>query len=167
MHFAHFFVTCCATYFTLVYTYKPKKLRYNRIAEGEVPNTLGIAKDKTLSFATERKELGKEEMKKSSKYYRGIEKDMYLFFVGYDDMGAPSFSKFARRLGITLAELEGYRSRGKFDRAYIECSEIRRDYLIDSALTKRYDPSFVKFLLDNEESPAADMSELTVKVEVV
>ena len=120
-----------------------------------------------MSFATERKELGKEEMKKSSKYYRGIEKDMYLFFVGYDDTGAPSFSKFARRLGITLAELEGYRSRRKFDRAYIECGEIRRDYLIDSALTRRYDPSFVKFLLDNEETPASDTGEVTIRLEVV
>ena len=62
----------------------------------------------------------------------------------------PSFDRFARSQGLTLAELLRFRKRKEFDEAYLECSEIRRDYLIDSALTKRSDPSFVKFLLTFE-----------------
>ena len=106
-------------------------------------------------------------MKKKKGYYRGIEKDMYLFFVGYDEVGAPSFSKFARRIGLTLAELESFRQKKLFERAYNECSEIRRDYLKDSALTKRHDPSFVKYLLETEESPAGDTGDIKFTLEVV
>ncbi len=90
-------------------------------------------------------------MKKTKGYYRGIEKEMYLFFVNYDDVGAPSFSKFARRMGLTLAELQGFRKKRLFEKAYAECTEIRRDYLKDQALCKRHDPSFVKYLLETEE----------------
>ena len=75
---------------------------------------------------------------------------LYSFFTGYKDVGAPSFSKFARSIGVTLAELEGYRQIEKFNEAYAECSEIRRDYLIDNALTKRFDASTVKFILGAE-----------------
>ena len=53
---------------------------------------------------------------------------------------------------MTLADIENWRSKKKFDKAYCECNEIRRDYLIDAALTKRYDSSFVKFLLGEESS---------------
>ena len=68
-----------------------------------------------------------------------------------------------------LASLEKYRKYNEFDRAWRDCIEIRRDYLTDCALTRRYDPSFVKFLLDFEAE--AELSEkdegfaLTVKVE--
>ena len=92
---------------------------------------------------------------------------MYIYFISFDDVGAPSFSKFARRMGITLADLAEYRSHKLFDRAYIECSEIRRDYLKDRALTKRYDPSFVKYLLDTEELPSGDSNEINFRLEVV
>lgn len=105
-------------------------------------------------------------MKKNKGYYRGIEKDMYLFFAGYEEMGAPSFSKFARRVGITLAELESFRKKRLFNRAYAECSVIRRDYLKDTALTKKHDPSFVKYLLDNEESPG-DTGDVKFTLEIV
>ena len=105
-------------------------------------------------------------MKKNKGYYRGIEKDMYLFFIGYDEMGAPSFSKFARRIGLTLAELESFRKKKLFNKAYAECSEISRDYLKDTALTKRHDPSFVKYLLDTEESPG-DTGDIKFTLEVV
>lgn len=76
---------------------------------------------------------------------------MYTFFVSYNDSAsAPSFEKFARSIGATLADLESFRKKCEFDRAWRECSEIRRDYLIDSALTRRFDPSLVKFLLSSE-----------------
>ena len=88
---------------------------------------------------------------KRAKYKRDYPRMMYLYFAGYDEAhGAPSFSKFARRIGVTVAELEGFRRRGEFDAAWRECSEIRRDYLIDSALCKRHDASFTKFLFGEE-----------------
>ncbi|MBO7304213.1 MAG: hypothetical protein J6V09_03240 [Clostridia bacterium] len=89
-------------------------------------------------------------MKKKTKYKSDMPRLLYSFFISHSEGGAPSFQKFARSIGITLAELEGYRTRKEFDRAWRECNEIRRDYLIDAALTRRHDPSFVKFLLSSE-----------------
>ena len=90
-------------------------------------------------------------MKRKLKYESRLPRLLYSFFISYgDSAGAPSSSKFARRIGETLEELESFRKHPKFDAAYRECNEIRRDYLIDSALSKRHDPSFVKFLLNAE-----------------
>jgi len=94
---------------------------------------------------------------------------MYGFFLSYCDQGAPSFSKFARSIGATLSDIEGFREREEFSRAYAECSEIRRDYLIDNALTKKFDSSFTKFLLTlecGEEAEASSEDSLTLKLEV-
>lgn len=103
-------------------------------------------------------------MKKNS--LKGIEREMYLYFVNYDDMGAPSFAKFARLKGLTVYKLLSLRTRKKFNEAYTECMEIRRDYLIDKALTKKFDGSFVKYLLDSESTTEVE-EEINVKVEVV
>lgn len=98
---------------------------------------------------------------------------LYTYFISHNDTAsAPSFSKFARSIGATLSDIERFRAKEKFERAYRECSEIRKDYLIDSALTRRYDPSFVKFLLAAEfkmgekEEDKGDGS-LAVTVEVI
>ena len=88
--------------------------------------------------------------KKHSTYTNDLPRRLYTFFKDYDGVGMPSFSKFARSINVTLGDIERYRKHDKFDRAYRECSEIRRDYLIDNGLTKRYDSSFVKFLLNAE-----------------
>ena len=109
---------------------------------------------------------GVEGMKKA-RYKREYPRMMYLYFSGYDEAhGAPSFSKFARRIGVTVAELESFRKRREFDAAWRECSEIRRDYLIDSALSKRSDASFTKFLL-SEELQADTAPEFKLTLEVV
>ena len=85
-----------------------------------------------------------------SKYTNDLPRRIYTFFLNYDGPGAPSFSKFARSIGATLSDIERYRRHGEFERAYQECSEIRRDYLIDNGLVKRFDSSFTKFLLTSE-----------------
>ena len=85
------------------------------------------------------------------KYTPSLAREMYCFFRGYDDAGAPSFAKFAALVGVTCAELEKFRRHKEFDRAYRECCEIKRDYLIDRALSKRFDPTFVKFLISSED----------------
>ena len=97
---------------------------------------------------------------------------MYSFFVSYSGIGAPSFTKFGVSAGLTLADIERFRRYDEFERAYRECSEIRRDYLIDNALAKKNDASLTKFLLSaefgmGEEKPDEDASSLSVVLEVV
>ena len=97
---------------------------------------------------------------------------MYSFFISYNDAGLPSFLKFARSIGATSEDIEKFRKHREFERAYKECSEIRRDYLIDNALAKKNDASLTKFLLSaefgmGEENPGEDASSLSVTVEVV
>ena len=127
--------------------------------------------DPTETVSTEKiRPYGRKELSKmkKKKYTKDLPREMYKFFLEYSDsQGAPSFQKFAQRIGRTVEELESYRSHVKFERAYRECSEIRRDYLIDRALTRRFDPSFIKFLMsEGEESDACDNT-LSVTLEVV
>ena len=109
--------------------------------------------------------------RKSSKYKPELPKLLYTFFISYADAGAPSLSKFARSIGTTLEEIESFKKHREFERACRECSEIRRDYLIDSALARRHDPSFTKFILSSEygmkEKEQKDDGALEVKLEVV
>ena len=109
-------------------------------------------------------------MKKGRKYDKGLPLRMYTFFRSYSDVGAPSIAKFAWSIGATVAEVESFRKHKEFERAYRECSEIRRDYLIDNALGKRFDSSLTKFLLSVEYGMGEDTDTggtLDVKVEVV
>ena len=95
---------------------------------------------------------------------------MYTFFRSYSDVGAPSIAKFAGSIGATVAEVESFRQHSEFERAYRECSEIRRDYLIDNALCKRFDASLTKFLLSTEFRMGEDTDDgggLEVRVEVI
>ena len=112
-------------------------------------------------------------MKKNhSKYTNDLPRRLYTFFLSFDGVGAPSFSKFARSIGATLSDIERFRRHSEFERAYQECSEIRRDYLIDNGLVKRFDSSFTKFLLSTEysmgvSSDADDDKEIKVTLEVI
>lgn len=112
-------------------------------------------------------------MKKKVKYKSDLPRLLYLFFSTYNDTAsAPSFEKFARSIGATQKDLERFREHRQFDLAYRECNEIRRDYLIDAALTRRYDPSFVKFLLAaefgmGEKEKEKEDTGLTVTLEVL
>ena len=106
------------------------------------------------------------------KYTEDLPRKMYTYFISFNDFGAPSFSKFARSIGATLKTVEEFRSRREFQKAYEECSEIRRDYLIDNALAKRFDASVTKFLLASEygmdrEDLSEDEKNLTVSLEVI
>lgn len=102
------------------------------------------------------------------KYRTELPRLMYEYFSRFADVGAPSFDKFARSVGLTLEDVQSFREHGEFERAYRECSEIRRDYLIDNALGKRLDASLVKYLLDREYGDEAVCdSELRVMLEVV
>ena len=108
--------------------------------------------------------------KKGRKYTNDLPLRMYTFFRSYSDVGAPSIAKFAGSIGATVADVESFRRHREFERAYRECSEIRRDYLIDNALCKRFDSSLTKFLLSTEfgmEEEADDGGRLEVKVEVI
>ena len=89
--------------------------------------------------------------RKKSKYQDELCHKMYLYFLNYNDRGLPSFTKFAISMGLTTKDIEGFRRHRRFESAYRECREIRRDYLIDRALDKRFDGSFVKFLMSCED----------------
>lgn len=104
--------------------------------------------------------------KKKLRYSPTLPSKMYLFFLSYGEEGAPSFQKFAKSIGATVEDVERFREHKSFERAYRECCEIRRDYLIDRALTKRFDPSFVKFLLTCDLDTDGENDELTLKLEV-
>ena len=102
------------------------------------------------------------------KYTGDLARRMYRDFAEYSEpVGVPSFEKFARSIGVTLEELAAFRKRQRFDRAWRECIEIRRDYLIDMALSKRFDSSFAKFLLSLELENDSTDGELAVSLEVV
>jgi hypothetical protein len=109
---------------------------------------------------------GKElNLKSKRRYDPDLPRKMYLYFIEGDWGGAlPSFSKFARLIGVTLEELTSYRSRKKFDSAYRECEAIRRDAIVDGALSKRLDSSFAKFLLSDAEEKDTDGVEVTLRV---
>ena len=114
----------------------------------------------------------KGQMKKLIKYSPDMPRRMYSFFVNFNDVGLPSFQKFARSIGATSEDIEKFRKHGEFERAYKECSEIRRDYLIDNALTKRFDGSVTKFLLSCEFKMDKDLDDdeknrLDVRLEVL
>lgn len=86
-----------------------------------------------------------------AKYDKTLPRKMYLYFRSFDEKnGAPSFVKFASANGYTLDDLLSFRKHRRFELAYRAASEIRRDYLIDHALCRQFDGSFVKFLLTEE-----------------
>lgn len=110
--------------------------------------------------------------KKRIKYTAEMPHRLYTYFITYSDVGAPSFAKFARSVGATLEDIGKWRKYSQFERAYRECSEIRRDYLIDNALGKRFDASVVKFLLQTEYMMGEDRTDdearrLDVTLEVI
>ena len=104
--------------------------------------------------------------KTKKKYTEDLAGQMYRFFLGYDGRGIPSFNKFAISVGLTTEDIEKFRSHKRFDRAYRECLEIRKDYLIDRALDKRFDGGFTKFLLSLEEEASSETSDFLLHLEV-
>ncbi len=109
-------------------------------------------------------------MRKRAKYKSELPRRMYSYFSGYGEaVGAPSFTKFARSIGVTTEELALFRKHREFDAAWRECSEIRKDYLIDMALSKRCDASFAKFIFALEFPADSGMSdgEMNITLEVL
>ena len=108
------------------------------------------------------------EKRRKVKYTPELAGKMYRFFIGYDGAGLPSLEKFARQVGMTVDDLEGFRKHSIFDQAYRECRQIRRDYLIDRALERRFDPSLTKYLLslDEEEQNRESTGDIRLHLEV-
>lgn len=66
--------------------------------------------------------------------------------------GVPQFSKFARRVGVTLRTLENWRLvYDRFDEACVECEAIQRELLVDGGLEEEYNPRFAIFLIEQKE----------------
>ena len=132
---------------------------------------LGKKQENTEVFRKTLGELWRNMKRDKAKYKKEYPRLLYTYFVTYQDtIGVPSFSKFARSIGVTVGALEGFRRHKEFDEAYRECNEIRRDYLIDNALCKRFDSSFTKFLLASEYSlgeRAAEDKDVNITLEIV
>ncbi len=109
-------------------------------------------------------------LKKEKKYRKELPRELYTFFIASVNKGdIPSISKFARQNGFSTERLSEFRKYREFDIAWKEVNEIRRDYLTDSALTKRFDPSFVKFILNAEFGVGEDDkkdNEISVTIKV-
>ena len=104
-------------------------------------------------------------MKRKIKYTCDMPRLLYTYFISYSDgAGAPSFHKFARSIGATLEDVIGFRRHPEFERAYRECNEIRRDYLIDAALTRRYDSSFLSVSSKKRLTPKTTALPLNLQV---
>ena len=149
------------------HTYKSKIICYNIISrmQKQIQNAEFRMQNSFDKKMERRKEVGK---KPTEKHMKKLAEKMYYFFADYEDRGAPSFAKFARSIGFSTAELESMRSSRDFDQSYLECQKIRRDYLIDRALDKRFDSSFTKFLLSlDDEAEKSESGSFTLRLEVV
>lgn len=103
-------------------------------------------------------------------YDPSLERQMLSYFGGQIDSEYPTFSSFARRVGLPLAQLESWqRDIPAFHAVWEECRARQKSALIQGGLTKRFDPSFAKFLLCHEFGFGEENTEgeLTVTVEVV
>ena len=98
-----------------------------------------------------------------------IRRALIDYFANYNGTdGAPSFAKFRRGHGLSYADFERLKKKRGFSDVLKECSEFRRDYLIDCGLTKRFDASFVKFVLQIEdESGNVEIGTPIISFEVV
>lgn len=75
--------------------------------------------------------------------------EMVAYFASEEE-DLPSFVRFARKQGMTLAELESLKRRTAFAAAWRECEEILCDRIIYGAMHKRFDASFAKYLLSTK-----------------
>lgn len=102
-------------------------------------------------------------------YNADYERQMLDYFKNGDSdtAGFPTFAGFAERMGVTLGEMKEWRRENQaFARTWDECRERQKARLIVGGLTKRYDPSFCKFLL-GEIRPEETDGAFTVTVEVI
>ena len=84
-------------------------------------------------------------------YKKDYCKKMLDFFAYGDGKALPSFPKFAFSIGARASDIEKWRQENEdFASAYDECVTRLCDMLTDGALVKRFDSSFVKFLLSSK-----------------
>ena len=107
-------------------------------------------------------------------YNKEYAKKMLDFFSYGDGKALPSFPKFAFSIGACSSDLEKWKQENEdFAMAYDECVTRLCDMLTDGALVKRFDSSFVKFLLSSKygfsdgKENSADDTPFEVKISVL
>lgn len=105
-------------------------------------------------------------------YKEEYAKKMLDFFAYGEGKGLPSFEKFAFSVGALRSDIERWRKESSlFSKCYDECVCRLCDMLTDGALIKRYDPSFVKFLLSSrygfEEEKEEEAKPFEVRITVL
>ena len=94
-----------------------------------------------------------------SKYKASYAAEMLAYFSSYSEKGVPQFSKFARKIGVTLRTLENWRdSKKKFAEAYGECEAIQREMLVDCGLEGRYNSRVTIFMLEQKNRDAGEQT---------
>ncbi len=83
----------------------------------------------------------------------------------------PTFSGFRQKVGLSLADFRRFSKRRDFSAAIEEAEARYRDTLRAGALMKRYDPTFVRHLLFEEErnegERKAESNAFSVEIRVV
>ena len=96
---------------------------------------------------------------KKPRYRKEYIDEMLSYFSFTEEAGTgglPSFVKFAAKIGIAYSDLLVFREdHPDFRLAYEECKARLRDHLIDGVLSKKYDASFVKVLLQEDARETA------------
>ena len=95
---------------------------------------------------------------KKPKYKKEYIDEMLSYFSFTEEGGAvlPSFVKFAAKVGVAHSDILAFREEHpEFRLAYEECKARLRDHLIDGVLSKKYDASFVKVLLQEDARETA------------
>ena len=82
------------------------------------------------------------------KYKKEYISRMLFYFSGEPTGGDfPMFEGFAKEIGVTVRTLERWAAEKEdFGEAYERCRDVQRRFLVIGGLTKRYDPSFAKFM---------------------
>ncbi len=84
-------------------------------------------------------------------YDPSLERQMLSYFGGQADGEYPTFSDFAKRIGVSYADLVEWRdAEPRFRTVWEECRERQKNRLILGALMRKFDPTFTKFLLCHE-----------------
>ncbi len=104
------------------------------------------------------------------KYRKELPARLLSFFDFSAGEGLPTFSDFRRQEGLCLRDFSRFLKRADFAAAVAEANARLADALRVGALTKRYDPSFVKFLLteaDGGQDGEAAERRFSVEIRVV
>ena len=94
-----------------------------------------------------------KEREYSSKYKRSMYEHFSRLITNEkgEVVGIPSIVSFAKEIGVSLGTVERWiQEHEELSEVYSECTERRKQLIIDAAFCKKIDPTFAKFYLSAE-----------------